>query len=484
MVALDSAQLPPVCDKPAYLAAQVLHSPFAAVTRALLHGAAFACAFNMVVVLTEIKRQASGPFAELLTRLRSLAGTFTAADVDLLQARHHLTLPAQVVAELEGEVYITATREDCRLHNCSRLLASKAPIARFLAEGPPGDDEDYGGLVEELFLAPGARVALTTNLSVPSRLTNGSMGHVVRIVYGDVDDELAARQPVCVAVRFDDVSLLHPAHPDDPRVVDIVPVLHRHSKSASTRRQMPLRLMWAMTIHGAQGRQYDRGNVNLGLTDITPNALPVQLSRFTSLDHVVVHGPLPTKARLEAAVQPKRLRTRVEAEVRSLRSAADTMAANKLLLPSTVHAAADAYSIDVRRRADAMEASLRAQLAEAVAVDSAAAAAKLAVVVARNLLLPSAVPGAPAAGSGLAAGRGGVAPRGMRGSSARGRGRGRGGRRGGVPSLPAAGSARGGAGGARTRGTIAGPAPTGRGAGRGRGAPGAGRGRGCGGAGQ
>ena len=154
---------------------------------------------------------------------------------------------------------------------------------------------------------------------------------------------------------------------------------------------MPLRLMWAMTIHGAQGRQYDRGNVNLGLTDITPNALYVQLSRFTSLNHVVGHGPLSTKARLEAAVQPQRLRTRMEAEVHSLRSAADTMATSKFLLPSAVHAAANPYSVDVRRPADVMEANLRAQLADAVAVDSAAAAAKLAVMVARDRLQPSAV---------------------------------------------------------------------------------------------
>lgn len=117
-------------------------------------------------------------------------------------------------------------------------------------------------LMIQLKLKIGAQVLLLRNMH-ESNLVNGSRGVVLSLHGHDgavPDESTAAAEAdgsfVRVVVKWDNGS-----------IVTIVPVAHSISKGATskmTRKQLPLRLAWALTVHKAQGMTLSRAQLSLG----------------------------------------------------------------------------------------------------------------------------------------------------------------------------------------------------------------------------
>ena len=141
-----------------------------------------------------------------------------------------------------------------------------------------GNPRDTGNLRKIFQVKIGACVIITTNIDVADGLTNGAMGTIVNIVYND-----SVKQMKAIFVKFDHTTIGENAiknstyHCNVPRAVPIeqmkvnFSVDHKASCQAN-RRQFPLTLAWAVTIHKCQGLTMDEIVV-----DMTPIKGPISI---------------------------------------------------------------------------------------------------------------------------------------------------------------------------------------------------------------
>ena len=129
------------------------------------------------------------------------------------------------------------------------------------ASRPP---DEFRQLRTRAHLAVGARVMLTSNQlwderTVQAGLMNGARGVVVGIVFQDGHPPPAL--PLYVVVDFPGYRG-RPFWDDHPTWVPVPPVSRRSKRSVSLeRRQLPLRLAWALTVHKSQGLTCPEGIV-------------------------------------------------------------------------------------------------------------------------------------------------------------------------------------------------------------------------------
>lgn len=123
-----------------------------------------------------------------------------------------------------------------------------------------------------LTLKVGAQVVLLRNVCVRRGLVNGARG---------------------VVVRFSDCFVPVPVVAFACGVVTAVPAVTttatRHGKPVATRKQIPLALAWALTVHKAQGMSLDCVHVDLSRS-FAPGMAYVALSRCRSLNGLSVSG--------------------------------------------------------------------------------------------------------------------------------------------------------------------------------------------------
>ncbi len=92
----------------------------------------------------------------------------------------------------EDVTYLFTTNKEVLQHNMKCLQHLNAPIALIEAvhsgKGKAMSADAFMGLQVSLYLAIGARVLLTLNLSHGAGLVNGSVGSVMDIIYHEDDD--------------------------------------------------------------------------------------------------------------------------------------------------------------------------------------------------------------------------------------------------------------------------------------------------------
>ena len=163
---------------------------------------------------------------------------------------------------------------------------------------------DTGNLRERLLVKVGARVMLTNNIDTCDGLTNGAYGTVTYIVTRKYTDgkgnEKEDMRSILVHFDREEVGLQAKAKSlyrnIDPLAVPIHPIdvrfFHHGYKTVEiTRRNFPLCLAWAVTIHKVQGMTVDEIVVDMspdkGVYD--NEQAYVALSRVTSYEklHIV-----------------------------------------------------------------------------------------------------------------------------------------------------------------------------------------------------
>ncbi len=246
-----------------------------------------------VVELKEIVRQKDQVFAELLNRVRTRSkGTqMLNSDVEILKRCE--------TGEVSSALHIFPTNSQVNQHNFEQLRNSCPDYIEIYAQDfinskKTGKLELMEGnhskanktcLAEQLLLGKNARVMLCKNVDIMDGLVNGVCGTVTDIVFS-VD----SRFPKKVYVKFDDKNV--GAHRKKqnagfPDSVGIEPEEERATAKGGLRRQFPLKLAWACTVHKVQGLTVDSAVVCLKKTFAAGQAY-VALSHARNLSGLII----------------------------------------------------------------------------------------------------------------------------------------------------------------------------------------------------
>ncbi|XP_073323364.1 uncharacterized protein [Pagrus major] len=252
-----------------------------------------------IAELKTIVRQKDHVFAELLNRVRSRSkGTVMLdSDIEILQRCE--------TGEDSSALHIFPTNRQVNEHNVQQLLKSCPDYVEIEAQDyvnskKTGKLELISGhhsraydtcLDETLLLGKDARVMLLKNLDVADGLVNGVCGTVTHIVYPEND---GTRFPQTVYVKFDDDRVgVHKrkrcafASAVEMGSTGIAPEEDRVTKKGGMRRQFPLKLAWACTVHKVQGITVDEAVVSLEKIFAAGQAY-VALSRVRNLSGLVI----------------------------------------------------------------------------------------------------------------------------------------------------------------------------------------------------
>jgi ATP-dependent exoDNAse (exonuclease V) alpha subunit len=231
--------------------------------------------------LNEIHRQKDANFIRLLNRVRD--NEATAEDLAELNRRHEIDYQMD---DDDYRIYLTATNRVAAEINGSRLNRLPGKSQSFKADSYGHFDDRAHPTDEILELKVGAQVMLINNDSM-KRWVNGTIGHVTNLKKDTYN------LPV-VSVRL-----------PDGETVEVSPhtwKAHRYYLNVSEQKleaqeigaftQLPLKLAWAVTIHKAQGKTFDRVVLDIGRGMFASGQLYVALSRCTSLEGIVLVQPL------------------------------------------------------------------------------------------------------------------------------------------------------------------------------------------------
>ena len=270
-----------------------------------------------MIELSEIMRQKNyQAFIELLNRVRT--ATQTEEDIRIIQSRSitpsHPNYPSNAL-------HIWAENAPVDKHNKNKLEelsgflftlkaedqyptnVTKQDIDRVLARGR----SETGGLDYKILIKEGARVMLTTNISISDRLINGQIGTVFKI---DVNQN--TQKSTVLYIKFDDpnagkdlTNTCRYPFARENKVVPIEPVLAkikiRPGKASSPeiqRVQFPITLAWACTVHKVQGLTLEKVVISLDLIKQRPfnyGQIYVALSRAISLHGLYTFGQIESK---------------------------------------------------------------------------------------------------------------------------------------------------------------------------------------------
>ncbi|XP_071142171.1 uncharacterized protein [Mytilus edulis] len=259
-----------------------------------------------IVILTEIMRQKDDQqFALLLNRIRThIKGQpFSEDDLTVLSSVSVSKIPESSANVL----HIFPTNKEVNSHNehmikdvCQETVKSKAQdfFKNSLTGQLSQKDEPYSTFTSEdlqdvIELGLSARIMLIRNIDTTDGLVNGAFGSITGIEKSQ-NDEIRA-----VYVKFDHpesgkkhiskLALTKSLPKDSVRISPVEEVLHGKNV---TRKQLPLRLGWAATIHKVQGMTVKEIVVSLKRT-FAPGMAYVALSRVSSLKgmHIIDFDP-------------------------------------------------------------------------------------------------------------------------------------------------------------------------------------------------
>jgi ATP-dependent exoDNAse (exonuclease V) alpha subunit len=233
------------------------------------------------VVLKEQMRQRGDPtFRGVLSDVR----VGETKSLPLLEARIGATFPADGIEA----VRIFCRNVDVDRYNAERLAALPGAVKTYTARdtGMPHHTDAFNKncpAPQILDLKVGANVRLLVNENVEEGYVNGALGVV------------KAFGPEGVTVQFQQGTLLVQLNEWTIKEQEVGVDGKLRFKTVATRRQMPLRLSWASTIHKCQGQTIDRAILDVG-DAFSDGMVYVALSRVRNLESLSLSGRIPASA--------------------------------------------------------------------------------------------------------------------------------------------------------------------------------------------
>lgn len=277
----DLRQLPPVKDTAIYM------EPRDAFGREAL---ALVGSFQRKICLTvcHCLNRDQTVFQQILDSLAT--GTITEEGWRTLMRRRKALIPHEQVSFLNA-LELLPTNQQVKEKNESKLQANGRAVAAIFAShnnciAGNGSDVVAQGLPARLYLSIGCRVILRKNLFVSHGLVNGSLGTVTDIIYSN--GERPPLLPAVILIRFDKYA--GPFFREQSQSFPILPITvsWREQGADCTRRQYPLNLAYAVTIHKAQGLTLDKAIVDIGSRETAPGLSYVALSRVKRFEDLAL----------------------------------------------------------------------------------------------------------------------------------------------------------------------------------------------------
>ncbi|XP_055088458.1 uncharacterized protein LOC117393626, partial [Periophthalmus magnuspinnatus] len=250
-----------------------------------------------IAELTIVVRQKDNTFAELLNRLRvrSRLTPLLDGDIDILK---------RCETGEDPDVLHIFTKNSFVSNYNLKILNRVCPEKVTISARDFGYDKKTGKLIEiqghlhkskqasleeSLILGVNARVMLCKNVDLADGLVNGVCGIVTNIV----ENPQKKQPPLAIYVKFDDDRVgaqrrrqtRTPAHLTGSTRIE--PEEEQANKRGEKRRQFPLKLAWACTVHKVQGVTVDQAVVSLKQV-FTAGQAYVALSRVRSLEGLVI----------------------------------------------------------------------------------------------------------------------------------------------------------------------------------------------------
>lgn len=259
------------------------------------------------------KRYTDLDFFNLLLRVR--CGEQTQKDIEILQNRHreYIKVEKETFLSSKKEFLIKPTtifpkKKDVNSNNIEELDKLESPIHKFTSIDsyvliPPSDkkktkskfnilDNDkitaYEKIMEEItpketVYKVGAQVMLQINLNVREGLANGSRGVIISI---DTLDDILETSEIKVKFMNDNIIIIKPHA-----------FVYKDEIVTYTRKQFPLKLAWALTVHKTQGLTIDYATGDLGSKIFEDGQAYVCLSRVRNLSSLLLSNFDPKSLR-------------------------------------------------------------------------------------------------------------------------------------------------------------------------------------------
>ena len=238
---------------------------------------------DITIHLTENMRQTHATFKQLLSEVRM--GNVTPSSIKLLQQRigAHIETPEGIVPTKLFSHRETVAKTNA--NSLMELITTSNPIVTYHSDDDVKQKDgrivnsqyrdQYLARIDKIFqatktlnLCVGAQVMLLTNLDLRAGLANGSRGVIIKFGNG---------LPV---VRFmNGLETTIDKEGWSMKIADNVII---------KRKQIPLILAWAITIHKCQGSTLDCAQMDLGATIFSYGQAYTALSRVKSLDAVSI----------------------------------------------------------------------------------------------------------------------------------------------------------------------------------------------------
>lgn len=228
---------------------------------------------------------------------RCETGSLEAEDWNVLKTRFIQNAPDASDPKWDDAPHLFHDNKSCFEYNMKKLKDIGTPITRLNAKhnnqkAAKKDSAAAQNLQAYLYLCDGADVMLTSNLWAEVGLHNGARGKVVDFVYKDSSGPRSGVLPEAVVVQFRALDeSVAPFLPVIPNTVAIPTIQAEWLDNGKTlmRRQFPLMLSWAYTIHKSQGKTLDLAIIDLGKSEKCSGMTLVALSRVHKLSHLMIH---------------------------------------------------------------------------------------------------------------------------------------------------------------------------------------------------
>lgn len=228
-----------------------------------------------MVELTKVYRQENRRFLHLLDSIRLNRMDYD--DLGELNERY------QPDFEPDGAGYLTLSARNAQVDsiNQAELAANPAPARNYLATVKGNFPPTLYPTDAALALKLNAQVMFLRN-DPDKRFVNGTIGQIVglgeesvkvRITEGDEEREIEVKPQEWEIAKYR---------------VDPIGTQQIETEKVGSFTQLPLRLAWAVTIHKAQGKTFDRVIIDLGRGAFAHGQTYVALSRCRTLDGIVL----------------------------------------------------------------------------------------------------------------------------------------------------------------------------------------------------
>lgn len=272
----DLRQLPPVRDLPIY-SRPADDDHFANLGTRLV-----ASIQKIIQLRTGHRQSADVQFAQILDSLST--GNLTHAGWELLLTRRRCVLGSVEAEAFRNSIRLFPTNREVVDYNKLYLSRNRQAVAVIDADhnnttARLGSDDQAQGLARQIHLSIGCRVMLRRNICVSRGLVNGSFGTVREIIYRS--GESPPSLPLTILIDFD--NFRGPYLADRCFPLKPVSTSWRDQSIDCTRRQFPITLAYAMTIHKSQGLTLESVVIELGPKETAPGLSYVALSRARKL---------------------------------------------------------------------------------------------------------------------------------------------------------------------------------------------------------